>query len=101
MYGKPVVASGSRDGAGVLVPGTTGLLLDDPSPRAIATALRLLIDDPELRRSLGEAAAEHAKEHFDPVRNARAVEAVYDRLLGVSPLPAPQREPLSAGVAGA
>jgi glycosyltransferase involved in cell wall biosynthesis len=100
MYGKPVVASGSRDGAGVLVPGTTGLLLDDPSPRAIAAALRLLIDDPELRRSLGEAAAEHAEEHFDPVRNARAVEAVYDRLLGVSPLAAPHRDPLSAGVAG-
>jgi len=82
MYGKPVVASGSRDGAGVLVPGVTGLLLEDPSPRAIADGLRLLIDDPELRRSLGAAAAEHAHRRFDPVANARQVEAVYDALLG-------------------
>ena len=82
-YGKPVVASGSTDGAGVLLPNRTGLLLDDASPRGIATALRLLIADAELRRRLGEAAAEHARHRFDPAANARAVEDVYDSLLGV------------------
>jgi glycosyltransferase involved in cell wall biosynthesis len=83
MYGKPVVASGSDRGAGVMVPGKTGLLLDDASPRGIASALQLLIDDPDLRRRLGEAASEHARARFDPRINARAVEAVYDELLGV------------------
>src|ERR687884_134767 len=82
-YGKPVVASGSADGAGVLLPGKTGLLLDDASPPNIAAALRLLIEDPELRARLGEAAAEHARARFDPARNARAVESVYDSLLGL------------------
>ena len=81
MYGKPVVASGSRDGAGVLLPGRTGLLLDDSSPQGIAAALRLLVADPELRRRLGEAGVEHARERFDPAANARKVEAVYDELL--------------------
>ena len=85
MYGKPVVASGSKTGAGVLLPGKTGLLLDDASPERIAAALRLLIDDPGLRRRLGEAAAVHARERFDPAQNARAVEAVYDELVGVRP----------------
>src|SRR5205823_9783083 len=60
-YGKPVVASGSAEGAGVLLPGKTGLLLQDASPEHLAAALRLLIDDPELRQRLGEAAAEHAR----------------------------------------
>ena len=87
-YGKPVVASGSRGGAGVLVPGRTGLLLDDASPHGIASALRLLIGDGDLRRSLGAAASEHARERFDPGSNARKVEAVYDELLGVEPPPA-------------
>jgi glycosyltransferase involved in cell wall biosynthesis len=82
-YGKPVVASGSTDGAGVLLPNRTGLLLDDASPRGIATALRLLIADAGLRRRLGEAAAEHARQRFDPAVNARAVEGVYDSLLGL------------------
>src|SRR5437764_775359 len=82
-YGKPVVASGSNDGAGVLLPNQTGLLLDDASPNGIAAALRLLIADAELRRRLGEAAAEHARNRFDPAANARAVEGVYDSLLGL------------------
>jgi glycosyltransferase involved in cell wall biosynthesis len=81
MYGKPVVAAGSDDGAGVLLPGRTGLLLDAPTPAAIAAALKLLIEDPDLRRRLGEAGAAHARAQFDPTRNARAVEAVYARLL--------------------
>src|SRR5438128_1330267 len=83
MYGKPVVASGSTSGAGVLLPGTTGLLLEDASPESLAAALRLLIDDPELRRRLGTAAAAHAEAKFDPAGNARAVEDVYDGLLGL------------------
>src|SRR5436190_20530441 len=84
MSGKPVVASGSSDGAGILLPGRTGLLLDDASPNGIASALRLLIADSELRRRLGSAAAVHARERFDPAANARKVETVYDELLGTS-----------------
>jgi glycosyltransferase involved in cell wall biosynthesis len=93
-YGKPVVASGSESGAGILLPGKTGLLLDDATPQQLAAALRLLIDDPELRHRLGEAAAEHARSRFDPAANARAVERVYDQLLGLQPpAPVPARTP--------
>jgi glycosyltransferase involved in cell wall biosynthesis len=97
-YGKPVVASGSRDGAGILLPGRTGFLLDDARPENIATALRELIAEPELRARLGTAALDHARERFDPVHNARAVEAVYDELLGLEaePAPAPRPERVAA-----
>jgi glycosyltransferase involved in cell wall biosynthesis len=97
-YGKPVVASGSRDGAGILLPGRTGFLLDDARPERIAAALRELIAEPELRARLGSAALEHARERFDPVRNARAVEAVYDELLGLEPelAPVPRSERVAA-----
>jgi glycosyltransferase involved in cell wall biosynthesis len=83
MYGKPVVASGSSDGAGVLLPDVTGILLDDASPAGLADALRTLIGDGDVRARLGEAAELHAREKFDPVRNARAVERVYEQLLGL------------------
>jgi glycosyltransferase involved in cell wall biosynthesis len=73
----------------VLLPGKTGLLLEDASPEELAAALRLLIDDPDLRRRLGEAAAEHARTKFDPASNARAVEHVYDELLGLPAEPEP------------
>ncbi len=72
-------------------PGGTGFLLDDARPERIAAALRELIADPELRARLGAAALEHARERFDPLRNARAVEAVYDELLGLEPDPRTSR----------
>ncbi|HVS84028.1 MAG TPA: glycosyltransferase family 4 protein [Gaiellaceae bacterium] len=84
VAGRPVVASGSPDGAEILLPGVTGILLEDPTPEAIAGALTALTNDPELRHRLGAAAAEYAHERFDPERNARLVEDVYDHLLGHS-----------------
>ncbi|CAB4709702.1 MAG: glycosyltransferase [Actinobacteria bacterium] len=82
-FGIPVVASGSHDGGGVLVPGVTGVLLDDPTPAAIATALHGLIADPERRAAMGTAGREHALAHFDPVLNARLIEALYASLVPV------------------
>ena len=81
MHGKPVIASGSRDGAGVLIPETTGILLHEATPAAIAAAIARLAADPALRIQMGAAAREHAAYEFDPARLARAVEAVYDGLL--------------------
>ncbi|HEY8723859.1 MAG TPA: glycosyltransferase family 4 protein [Gaiellaceae bacterium] len=84
-YGKPVVASGSSDGAGVLLPEETGILVPEPTPKAIAAALHRLVESPELRHRFGQAAALHAASHFDPERNAAAIVEVYDRLLGIQP----------------
>jgi glycosyltransferase involved in cell wall biosynthesis len=81
-YGLPAIASGSKSGGGIIVPGETGLLLEDPTPRAIAAAVESLIADPALAARLGAAAAEHARRNFDPEQNARRVESVYDQLLG-------------------
>jgi glycosyltransferase involved in cell wall biosynthesis len=84
-FGKPVVASGSRNGAGLLLPEETGILLKEAEPRALADALRRLVVAPELRRRFGEAAAAHARKHFDPLENARRVEGVYDAVLDRGP----------------
>src|SRR4051812_3443627 len=96
MYGKPVVASGSSDGAGVLLPGVTGMLLHDASPEGIAAALRLLVADPDLRRRLGETAGGPARARFAPAANARKVEAVYDELLADGAGQAPHERVLAA-----
>ena len=82
VAGRAVVASGSPDGADILLPGITGTLLAEPTPEAIATALTELANNPQLRHRLGDAAAEYARDRFDPEKNARIVEDVYDNLLG-------------------
>jgi glycosyltransferase involved in cell wall biosynthesis len=79
-YGKPVVASGSRDGGGVLLPETTGLLVPPADPTALAAALRRLVEDEALRTRLGAAALEHARTHFDPAANAVRTMAIYASL---------------------
>ena len=77
-YGKPVVASGSPDGAGVLLPDRTGLLLETATPARLAEAIGRLAADPELRLSLGGSAAEHAGDTLGADAAARAVETVYE-----------------------
>lgn len=85
MHGLPVVASGSRDGGGVLLPGHTGLLVEAGSAESLADGIQRLVTDPALRDRLGRAAAAHARATFDPQRAARAIEAVWDTVLGRTP----------------
>jgi glycosyltransferase involved in cell wall biosynthesis len=79
--GVPVVASGSRTGGGVVVPGDTGLLAA-PTAKAIADAVAELLLDPARRRTMGAAARRYAEEHFDPTRNVRTIERLYLAVLG-------------------
>ncbi len=76
-YGVPAVAAGSPDGAGLIVPDSTGILLDRGDAASIATAIRSLVDDPAARARLAEAAADHAERFFTPEAAADAVQAVW------------------------
>jgi glycosyltransferase involved in cell wall biosynthesis len=79
--GRPVVASGSLDGAGILVPSVTGELVPRRSPDALAAAIDRLVSDEEMRCKMGAAAREHAIRTFDQLRNGERVMEIYDRLL--------------------
>src|SRR5437764_6586924 len=87
--GVPVVASGSRTGGGVVVPGETGVLVPDYGVSSIADAVAELLRDADRRHSLGRTARAHAEENFDPARNARRIESIYLRIL-----PSPERIPI-------
>ncbi len=79
--GVPVVAAGSRDGAGILLPGETGVLLRHATPAALGDALGELIADPGLRERLGTAALEHAGTSFSPSVHGQSVVSVYGVVL--------------------
>lgn len=63
-HARPVVASdvgGLRD---LVVDGETGLVVPPRRPEALRAALERLLGDKELRRRLGAAGRERAREHF-------------------------------------
>jgi glycosyltransferase involved in cell wall biosynthesis len=75
--GRPVLAA--RVGAlpDAVVHGETGLLLDEPSPAAVAAALARLLANPGEARAMGEAGRRRALDLFTSERHAAAMEALY------------------------
>ena len=63
--GLPVVAGKARGVPDIIGSGVTGLLPPGGNPDAFATAVQRLIDDSELRKSMGAAAARRVRTKFD------------------------------------
>jgi glycosyltransferase involved in cell wall biosynthesis len=75
--GRPVV--GRRVGAlpEAVVPGVTGLLVDDDRPESVAAALRALVAEPERAAAMGRAGRERARALFGAEAHAAQVERIY------------------------
>lgn len=71
--GKPTVAARGSAAEEVVVDGETGVLVPPGDPQALAQALSILLCQPSLARSLGEAGRRRYEEHFTAA-------AFYDRL---------------------
>lgn len=69
--GLPVICSEIGGTADMITDGVDGLLVAQQDVSAIAEALRKLVDDPALRRHIGEAARARAVAEFDARATAR------------------------------
>src|SRR5262249_44610824 len=63
-HGRPVVASAVGGLKDLVVDGETGLVVPAREPKALRAALERLLGDRELRRALGAAGRERARERF-------------------------------------
>ncbi|MGE5469019.1 MAG: glycosyltransferase family 4 protein [Ignavibacteria bacterium] len=81
VMGLPSVASRVDGVPEVIVDGENGLLVPVCDSSAIAAALIRLLDDPALRRRLGENARKRASERFSREAMVEGMVAVYRRLL--------------------
>jgi glycogen(starch) synthase len=80
-HGRPVVASGVGGLLDLVVDGETGLFVPPRDVPALRAALERLLGDDELRRRLGEAGRERAREHFAwPAVTDAMIEAYEDAL---------------------
>jgi D-inositol-3-phosphate glycosyltransferase len=85
--GVPVIVSAVGGHLDTVVDGVTGLYVPARRPGALATLLRRLVADPELRCSLGAAAARHVPDRYTWARIAAETEAVYERLVPAASAP--------------
>ncbi len=81
--GLPVVGTNVGGVSEMFRNGVTGILVPPKDPAALTAALERLIDDPALRRSMGEAGRKMVWEEavFSPARLAETTEALYTRWL--------------------
>jgi glycosyltransferase involved in cell wall biosynthesis len=77
----PAVASRVGGVPEVVVPGETGFLIPVGDHRALAAALKPLLDDPELRRRMGRAGRERVVRHFSEREMVARTIELYRRLL--------------------
>jgi glycosyltransferase involved in cell wall biosynthesis len=74
---RPVIASRLPSLAEVISDGQTGILVPVGDKPALARQTRLLLDDAERRRHLGEAAARHVKRNFSVATMVRRFAQLY------------------------
>jgi glycosyltransferase involved in cell wall biosynthesis len=63
-YGVPPVVTDSGGSPELIENGISGLIVPPGDPRAIGTALTQLLDQPDLRRRMGDCARERIRAHF-------------------------------------
>jgi glycosyltransferase involved in cell wall biosynthesis len=79
--GVPVVATAVKGTREVVADGETGFLVPLGDVPALAERLGRLLASPDLRRTMGERAAAHAREHFDEERVVERLVRLYRRAL--------------------
>ena len=80
-HGRPVVAGAVGGLLDLVVDGETGVLVRPGDVDGLRSAIRRLLDDPELRRRMGAAARRRAGEFFSWESVTRATVAVYHEVL--------------------
>ncbi len=78
--GRPVVGPAQGGIAESVVDGETGMLVEAGNPRAFAAAAARLIEDEQLRRSLGAAGRAHVSRVFSLERHVQLMEEIYQRV---------------------
>lgn len=79
--GTPVVASAVGGLTFSVLPGSTGLLVPPRDPAALAAALARLLDQPDLRQRMGQAAQARVRTQFGWNEVAKRVSDIYASLL--------------------
>ncbi|HUP73237.1 MAG TPA: glycosyltransferase [Acidimicrobiales bacterium] len=85
MLAKPVVASAVGGIKEIVRPGVDGLLVAIDDPQALADAINVLIDEADLRRSMGANGRQRFLDQFTSRRAAQRLAELFERITVTSP----------------
>jgi glycosyltransferase involved in cell wall biosynthesis len=77
ICGKPVVASNVGGVKDTMINGQTGFLIDDHDVEAFSNAIVLLATDKEMRKAMGEKAAQFAATQFSKQKELATMRQIY------------------------
>jgi len=80
--GLPIVSTGVGGVPDLMESGKEGILVQPGDVQGLSDSMTFLLQNRELRKCLGTAAARRAKEHFDVPVMVRAYEKIYEDLVG-------------------
>jgi glycosyltransferase involved in cell wall biosynthesis len=83
--GVPVVTTDVAGTKELVVHGQTGFVLPQGDVQGIAQAMLTLLDDTQLRQSMGLAGRRRVEQEFSFTGRLQRIEALYARLLGTAP----------------
>ncbi|NIO21873.1 MAG: glycosyltransferase, partial [Candidatus Aenigmarchaeota archaeon] len=80
--GKPVISTNVGGIPEVVLDGVTGILVPPGNSRELAHAIMKLLNDSELRESLGREGRRRVEEHFTLQAHVQRIQEIYAEILG-------------------
>jgi glycosyltransferase involved in cell wall biosynthesis len=78
---KPVIVPRQAGASEIIIDNINGIIIDKATPEEIARQVEILVNNPTLRRLLGENAFRYVKENLSWSKYAEKVERVFERIL--------------------
>jgi glycosyltransferase involved in cell wall biosynthesis len=79
--GKPIITSRQVGVSEIIEGGKNGILIDNTGPEEIAAQVDVLINNVQLRKTLGENAYRYVKENLSWERYAKSVENIFEQVI--------------------
>jgi len=78
---KPVIVTNDVGTSEIIQSGENGIVIDKMNPEEIAKQVEILINDPTLRKKLGENAYEYVKNNLSWEKYAKSMESVFEETI--------------------
>ena len=82
--GMPVITTDVSGASDVIIEGENGFIVPGNNSKALAQKIVYLLENPELRKEMGERGKRYVKENLDIKKNAYKYRELYEKTIGLA-----------------